>query len=886
MNTIVRLTLCWLLLGSISTNTYALDFYVSPNGKADWSGQLAEPNTDGSDGPLDSLQVALDRVSDLRNANRLSDESVRIIIRGGTYRLTSPVLIEPKHSGSIKNPLIIEAYPGEHPILSGGVPITGWKRGENNKWTAPHGGAYFRQLFSIRGRHRRARTPNDDFFHVSGRVAADKTDAINNRSFIFDGDDIHDWKDPDIDVVIVHSWETSRLPISSVDGERRIVEFAGSAYWPFTSWDERQRYYVENSADSLDEAGEWRLDRSSKQVDYIAARGDDPNTLSTTVPQIEQLLLLKGNASDGKFVEHISISGISFQHADWARPETGISNPQAAVSVSGAVEMHGARHIDFTDCEIAHVGGYAMRVQSGSKDIRIEQNHFHDLGAGGIGIGDTTIAKSEAEATARVTLHNNYLHDGGHVCESGVGVWIAQSSDDTISHNEISDFGYTGVSIGWTWGYGESGSQRNIVEYNHIHHIGTGILSDMGAIYTLGFSAGSILRNNHIHHITSYHYGGWGIYPDEGTSHLLVENNVVHHTKTGGFHQHYGKENLIRNNIFAFAQEGQIIRSREEEHRSFRFERNIIWFDEGYLLGSNWGEGHFYMDYNLYGSPTSVVDFKGMTLDEWRAKHDMDHHSIVDDPLFLDAAAGDYRLAPDSPVYGLGFTAIDSSEIGLIGSAEWRALPSRYTTHRQVWPKASEALTLNEDFESYSPGQTIPYGTSYGLTDGAMIAVTDEKAASGKNSVRFTDAPGLSQAFNPHYYFDPGWRSGDIMGSFDLMIEPGEIFYHEWRTDGDNYHAGPSIWVDGEGNMKIGEGNVATIPQNEWVHFEIRAKLGRQADGKYSVAITLPSGERKEFRDIAGSPNFHSLRWMGFCSQANDTKSFWLDNLRVGPVEN
>jgi parallel beta-helix repeat protein len=118
---------------------------------------------------------------------------------------------------------------------------------------------------------------------------------------------------------------------------------------------------------------------------------------------------------------------------------------------------------------------------------------------------------------------------------------------------------------------------------NHVHHIGWGILRDMAAICTLGISTGIEVSHNLIHYVYSYYYGGWGLYTDECSSNIWVEDNVVYNTKTGGFHLHYRKDNIIRDNISPFNEKFQAQFSIIEKHYSFDFKHNIIVSDKGFL---------------------------------------------------------------------------------------------------------------------------------------------------------------------------------------------------------------------------------------------------------------------------------------------------------------
>jgi hypothetical protein len=186
----------------------------------------------------------------------------------------------------------------------------------------------------------------------------------------------------------------------------------------------------------------------------------------------------------------------------------------------------------------------------------------------------------------------------------------------------------------------------------------------MGGIYTLGVQPGTILRNNLIHDISAFTYGGWGIYPDEGSSDILIENNVVYNCKSANFHQHYGRENIVRNNIFAFGKESQLMRTRTEEHVSFNLERNIVYWKDGALLGSNWNDNNYHLDGNLYWKVGGGdVRFGKWSFEEWKAKG-QDVHSSIEDPLFVDPEKRDFSLKPESPALKMGFMPIDVSGVG------------------------------------------------------------------------------------------------------------------------------------------------------------------------------------------------------------------------------
>jgi Right handed beta helix region len=917
MKTILQKTagfVCVLVIGvtaAMAAETLpAASFYVATDGNDQWSGKLAAPNKEKSDGPFATITRARDAARALKIQNPKSKaESARpakqiqnpptILIRGGTYRLAETLTFGPEDSD-----VVYTAAPGEMPVISGGRAITGWKKGDGKIWTAQVAGVaegkwYFHQLFVNGRRATRARTPNEGYFHTDGPlmpIVRDRKKWLpeTKMGFKFKDGDVKRWNNlDDVNVIAYHAWTASWHHVAGVDEQQHTLRFTNPAGYPISYWDKEQRYTIENCLEALDSPGEWYLDRKTGVLSYWPRPGEDMRTAGVVAPALVTLVRFAGDPDNGKFVRGVKFVGLSFQHEDWEIPRDKPADGQAGVSfLDAAISGDGVLDCVFERCEVAHLGQYAINFCRGCRGNRIEQCHIHDLGAGGVRFGEATHPKqlAAADAPARTSgniVRNCFIHDGGLVFPSGIGVWVGQSANNLISHNEICDFFYSGISIGWTWGYGPHEGIGNIAEFNHIHHLGKGVLSDMGGIYTLGMQPGTILRNNVIHDVLSFSYGGWGLYTDEGSTDIVLENNLVYLTKTGGFHQHYGQNNIVRNNIFALSAEQQIIRSRQEDHCSFIFEGNIVYQDKGPLLGSNWSNKNYRMDRNVYWRAHGEPTFTGLAFDEWQKDMGQDKDSVIADPKFVSVARRDFRLRSDSPALKLGFKPFDTSCVGLTGDKDWVALPKKIRRPPTVFEVWKEITSVEDGFEKTATGSRPENCTVSGADGAGQITVTDETAASGRHSLKVVDAAGLAQPWQPHFYYSKfNFVRGTMLVSFDLRIEKGALPSIECRDAGSQYHTGPALRVNAAGELLAGKQTLMTLPAGQWVHIEEKFAVGRDATGSYDLTIKPRGGEAKKFAGLPfGHKEFQRFQWFGFSSMATAKTVFYVDNIRIAPVK-
>jgi hypothetical protein len=487
--------------------------YVSPDGDD------ADPGT--REEPFATVERARDV---LRGRNGQMDENVIVYLRGGTYPRTDPFVLESQDSGTNGFTITYAAYPGERPVISGGVRIDGWQvvDGANNIWRADVGTHLRTRQFYVNGskaqRARGIEDPNAFSLSDGGFTAAHEAMA--------------GWgNQQDIELVGLNEWKIFRCRVDQISGRNvRLVE---------PCWRNGQQsdppfnrvFWVENAYELLDSEGEWYLDRSAGALFYKPRHGEDISTVDAVAAGAESLL-------QAWEVSGVRFSGLTFAYAGWNLPSTDLGyiglqtgvypadgswdgeKPEAMTPA--AVQFHGARDVVLESNVFAHLGAGGVSLDGGSQQITVNGSRFEDVGSNGINLGTFDDFDAEPEQQNRgFVVSNNYLTGTGSEYANSAAIWGGYVADAQIVHNEIFGVPQKGIAIGWGWGL-ESYAANNRISYNHVHEF-TKVLFDSGGIYTLSPQPDTEISFNFVDHDVN---GLNCLYPDEGTESTVWHSNV------------------------------------------------------------------------------------------------------------------------------------------------------------------------------------------------------------------------------------------------------------------------------------------------------------------------------------------------------------------------
>jgi len=653
------------------------DLIVAPYGNDNNPGTV--------DAPLKTLKKAKEILM-----NSSDDEQVTVWFREGTYTIYNTV----RFTDSDRSNVVYRSYPDEKVVFSGSKEISGnWQETVINGVNAfvteiqiENADDYFRSLFKGDKRLSRSIFPKEGVFKVAGEpkeneaIPSSWSPEFFEHALVFysNTDEIIDFANSaDVDVKIMHFWCDDLLPIHSVDVSTGRIEISKPSSMRIRIND---NFIYENVKEALTLPGEWYLDRAEEKLYYIPEEGD---TFENTVLYAginEQLITFNG-------AENISFRGIDFRNTDWnhidgthmgtgmilestnplyANIKYGADHPQAAFEVPAAINVSASSNINFTDCRFENISYSAVKFEKASENCNITSCMFNEIGANAVFIdGDFVVPAT----TQNINVTDCHISKYGRIFNNAIGILLTHAIDCTLENNEVHDGWYTGISVGWNWGYTDNSTNNIRICNNLIYNIGNGWLSDMGGIYTLGIQPDTVISGNIIYNVGcyggEYGYGGWGIYLDEGSSGILVEKNLVYDCSSETFHQHYGKDNTIRNNIFAFGGEGAFIITRKEEHNSLTLENNILVVDNAPIYAfdteSDWfiDNGNIYWDYknggNVYsGNTMKAFERKSLVIMTAQGYY---NNALYVNPLFKDAENRDFTLALNSPALNSGFEA-------------------------------------------------------------------------------------------------------------------------------------------------------------------------------------------------------------------------------------
>ncbi|AWK88796.1 carbohydrate-binding domain-containing protein [Azospirillum thermophilum] len=612
-------------------------FYVAANGKDTWSGKLAVPNADGTDGPFASLEKA-------QAAMRASDIDTTYV-RGGTYHLTKTLELTGLDNGhSFKN------YPGEKVTLSGGEVVKGFVDEGNGIYAAKLSAASYldlivggqRQHLAELGHYDNGDVTSGWMFADAGGSGVDGRFAIRYHTGDMKASDIAPG-------TIIQVMDAERLgdvlsTITSVNDATRLITMkTGSGM----SYAEGTTYKLLNNAAFVDQAGEFAWRPSDGKLVYKPADPAHFEASGVEVPRLGTLIRLNGTSN-------VTIDGFTFTNT---------------TTDGNALVLTNAQHNYISDNVFQNVGT-GIKLTAGSSNNFVAHNAMNHLANNGIELDGRSNANN---------VYANSISNIGEFRKAVAGIFGTGVDNNLISNNDIDHSARYGISLKDYGGTSNTVNYNNIIQYNKISYTGLET-ADGGAIEILGRSSkdtGNIIQGNRIEHASGlatsnsdqwlHNHKGFGVYLDDMAGGITVRDNFIKDADWASIQIHGGDNNVVTNNFAVLA-------SNIEDF--IRLEWAPKHGAAGNLL-NNSITGNVVVgtlpldDYVELLSPGTFVIDKNLTYNV----PGYGYQDVYANPMFTNPYWGDYSLQASSRAFEMGihdlaWVKMGADAYGVVGSLQ------------------------------------------------------------------------------------------------------------------------------------------------------------------------------------------------------------------------
>jgi hypothetical protein len=672
------------LMGSfISCRQSHVEIYVAPNGDDKAAGT--------SELPLLTIEKASEQIASLSGK-----KEVHVILKDGIYYLPNTLVFKPEHSGSDKYPVIVRAANEGKAIISGGDQLhLDWEPYKNGIYKASVSkDVIIDQLYINGDRQRMARFPNavegKNVFDTWDLVHTREPDAVNDP---LDETRVSSWSHPEgayVHAMHRNLWGDMHWLVIGENEDGSLKLEGGWQNNRPTPMHPRYRM-VENIFEELDVPGEWFYNKDQKTLYFYPQPDLDLASANVEIVRLKHLIEFRGTKAQP--VSFIRLEGLVFRHTarTFMENKEPLLRSDWTIYRGGGLMFDGAEDCTVSDCEFDQLGGNSIFVNNYNRRISIRSCYIHHSGASGIAfVGDPEMVRSPLFRYGKQDFEtidrtpgpkgDNYPSEcmvedclitmTGRDEKQTSAVQISMAHKITVRRASIYDVPRAGINIS------EGTFGGHVIEYCDVFNtvLETG---DHGSFNSWGrdrfwtpdinetakeikeqpdLPKLDMLAPNTIRNSRWRCDHGWDIDLDDGSSWYFIYNNVL---LNGGLKMREGYFRKATNNI--------IINNSLHPHVWYPnsgdiFKYNIVFgayrpavMQRGMGPDDKWGAQ---LDSNLFA-----------TTHEDRMKfsrNGCDEHSLVGNPMFVDAEAGDFRVEDQSPALQIGFQNFPMDEFGVV----------------------------------------------------------------------------------------------------------------------------------------------------------------------------------------------------------------------------